>query len=133
MAERTDNALAVVTVLYARPVAARNTYHLAFFIAAALSATSACDGRRLATSALNRVRGDGYALDAISRKVSRGTRADCPENVATIEYRGELIRYASPVRIAREFAPKLRAFERAVVELAEEHYGRAPDRKRWRR
>ena len=72
--------------------------------------------------------GDTYALDAISRDLAEGEVAGCHASVQVIDYRGDVIRYQTPVKIAAPFADKLRAFERSVSELARKHYGRAPDR-----
>jgi hypothetical protein len=76
----------------------------------------------------NSLRGDAYPLDEVSREPSDAGDAHCPVDVEYVDYAGDLVRYQRPVQIAAAFAPKLRAFEAAVVEVAREHYGRPPDR-----
>jgi hypothetical protein len=76
----------------------------------------------------NRLRGDPYELDSISRIIPVGVRASCPQGVAVIEYRGSTLAYATPLQVAASFAPRLAAFERIVAELANRYYGRPPDR-----
>lgn len=93
-----------------------------------LAAASGCDDRYRAVAALNRTRGDPYLLDAITRDVPLGGAVKCPEVVETMEYRGDIVRYATPVRIATAFAARLRRFERIVADVGQEFYGRAPDR-----
>jgi hypothetical protein len=77
----------------------------------------------------NVLRGDGYALDAIDRFVepSRSRRVRCaPENM--VSYRGEAVRYQSPVTVNPVFRERLRRFELVVAEVATEVYGRPPRR-----
>jgi hypothetical protein len=77
----------------------------------------------------NALRGDGYELDAIDRFVepSRSRRVRCaPENM--VSYRGEAIRYQSPVSVNPVFRERLRRFELVVAEVATEVYGRPPRR-----
>ena len=90
--------------------------------------SSGCGSHYELVAAFNRLRGDAYALDAIPRDVGDGAALDCPANIPTIEYRGELIAYSAPIQVAAAFAVKLRRFERLVVDVATDHYGRAPDR-----
>jgi hypothetical protein len=102
---------------------------LAFLGAMAVSALLVgCGNRYELAAAWNDLRGDGYALDAISRDLPEGASAGCPEGVPFLVYRGEVIPYRNPVPVAEAFVPKLRAFERIATELARKHYGRAPDR-----
>lgn len=100
---------------------------LPFCVWAAACALSAC-GRYELAATWNELRGDAYALDAISRDLAEGAAPSCPAEVATVMYRGEVIAYQTPVRVAVAFVPKLRTFERVVSEVAQAHYGRAPDR-----
>ena len=85
-------------------------------------------GRYELASFWNELRGDSYALDEIERDVTAGTPVTCPAEVAYQTYAGEQIKYSAPVSVATVFVPRLQAFERVVVELAREHYGRPPDR-----
>jgi hypothetical protein len=80
----------------------------------------------------NRVRGDAYPLDAISREVPETPEEPqaappCPDLPLT-HYAGEVIAYERSVRVAESFQAKLRALEGLVAELATAHYGRAPRR-----
>lgn len=70
---------------------------------------------------------DEYPLDHFERHVPTEGRLQCPD-VDMVRYRGEVVRYASPIRVAEVFVPKLRAFEEAVRDVAVRHYGRAPRR-----
>lgn len=79
------------------------------------------------TAAWNALRGDAYALDALSRWVEPQERLQCPYTELT-RYRGTAIRLAPAVRIAEPFQRKLLRFERAVKETAVAIYGRAPRR-----
>jgi hypothetical protein len=74
------------------------------------------------------LRGDAYALDQVSRELPEASETLCPATLEYVTYAGELVRYKRPVQVAAPFVPKLRAFEAIVVEVAREHYGRAPDR-----
>jgi len=76
----------------------------------------------------NRLRGDPYELDSISRVIPPGVHARCPPDIAVIEYAGLALTYATPLRVAASFAPRLAMFERLVATLATRQYGRAPDR-----
>jgi hypothetical protein len=76
----------------------------------------------------NRLRGDPYELDSISRVIPPGVRARCPPDIALIEYRGSTLTYVTPLHVAVPFAARLARFERLVAELATRYYGRAPDR-----
>lgn len=68
-----------------------------------------------------------YALDSVPRELQRGERAPCyPDGL--MSYRGERISYAKPVLIHPAFRPMLREFERIVIDVAEDVYGRPPAR-----
>lgn len=87
---------------------------------------SQCAGRHELRALWNRMTGDAYALDAISRELPRGAVARCPDDVAVVDYRGDAIAYASPVKVAPQLVPKLRALERLIADIAIVHYGRPP-------
>lgn len=70
---------------------------------------------------------DTYALDELSREIPPRGPMQCPE-IDMIQYRGDVIRYHTPVRIYVGFRERLQAFERIVQEVAIEIYGRAPRR-----
>ena len=76
----------------------------------------------------NEVRGDAYALDAFPRDLPDGAAPTCPAELATVIYRGDSIPYVAPVQVAEPFVAKLREFERLIVAVSTEHYGRPPDR-----
>lgn len=67
-----------------------------------------------------------YALDELSRTVPTRGRLPCPTGL--VRYRGTHIRYHKPVRVHPAFVPVLARFEAIAVEVAVEHYGRAPRR-----
>lgn len=64
-------------------------------------------------------------LDDLQRTVAATGKIQCP-HVALVSYRGEVIRYASPLRVNPEFRERLRRFEAVVRETATDVYGRAP-------
>ncbi|HET6611230.1 MAG TPA: extensin family protein [Kofleriaceae bacterium] len=68
-----------------------------------------------------------YPLDAISREVPAHGKVKCPK-VEMVRYRGDIIRFARPVRVYVGFAARLRKFEEVVRDVAIEVYGRAPRR-----
>lgn len=77
----------------------------------------------------NAVRGDGYELDSVDRYIapSGSRRVQCsPEGM--VLYRGNAVRYQSPVTVNPAFRERLRRFEDAVAEVSVEIYGRAPRR-----
>jgi hypothetical protein len=66
-----------------------------------------------------------YPLDSIPRELEAGQRAPCyPDGLSS--YAGELIPYSKPVRVHRDFRPRLLEFERLAISTAQEIYGRAP-------
>lgn len=67
-------------------------------------------------------------LDGVPREVAAQGDVDCPPGVPTVSYPGAEIAYGGPLLVASAFEPKLRAFERVVVQVAKERYGRAPER-----
>jgi hypothetical protein len=66
-----------------------------------------------------------YPLDAIERVIAPTGKVVCP-HVDKTRYRGDVIRYHSPVNVAVPFVPHLRAFETLVADVAVKHFGRAP-------
>jgi hypothetical protein len=97
------------------------------WIALALALCAGCRKVQF-VSQINELRGKPYALDSISRELGKGAVAGCPEQVEIRSYAGQELNYGNPVLVARSFVPKLQAFERVVAEVAQSHYGRAPDR-----
>jgi hypothetical protein len=101
--------------------------------AAAASAT-APRGPRLALASLSRnelwaawnsLRGDAYALDDVERSVDPQSHLGChPE--ALVLHRGLLVPYHGAVQVDPAFVDRLVRFERLVVEVAKDIYGRAP-------
>ncbi len=69
----------------------------------------------------------GYPLDHIERIIPARGRFRCPK-VAKVRYRGDIIRYHSPVFVNVPFRERLRRFEAVVRQTAIEIYGRAPRR-----
>ncbi len=65
------------------------------------------------------------ALDDVARVVEPKGPIQCPK-IALVSYRGDVIRYASPLRVNADFRDRLRRFEAVVRETAVEVYGRAP-------
>lgn len=68
-------------------------------------------------------------LEAVPRVLPPGAPLPC-EGLPLVRYRGTHIRFQRPVRVHRDFAPKLEAFEKLVTDVAMAHYGRAPRRLR---
>ena len=64
-------------------------------------------------------------LDDVQRVVEPTGKIQCPK-VALVSYGGDVIRYASPLRVNPQFRERLRRFETVVRETATEVYGRAP-------
>ncbi len=65
------------------------------------------------------------ALDDVARVVEPTGPIQCPK-VPLVSYRGDVIRYASPLRVNPDFRDRLRRFEAVVRDTAIEIYGRAP-------
>jgi hypothetical protein len=68
-----------------------------------------------------------YPLDTVSREVPERGRFKCPD-VELVRYRGDVIRYHKPLKIYKEFQPRLTRFEEIVRDTATEVYGRPPTR-----
>lgn len=68
-----------------------------------------------------------YPLDDVSREVPARGRVKCPE-VELVRYAGDVIRYHKPLKIYKDFQPRLHRFEEIVRDTAIEFYGRAPRR-----
>jgi hypothetical protein len=69
----------------------------------------------------------GYPLDGVSRAVLAGEKLPCETGeLELVSYRGELVRYAKPLRVHPAFRAQLRQFEQIVAELGRQHFGRAP-------
>jgi hypothetical protein len=66
--------------------------------------------------------GEAYALDEVPRFVE-GAKVTCAPD-AMVRHRSRALRYA--VTAHPEFVARLQRFEQLVIELATEHYGRAP-------
>ncbi|HEX6244451.1 MAG TPA: extensin family protein [Polyangiales bacterium] len=70
-----------------------------------------------------------YPLDDISRWMSEDRTLPCQDgSLPLTSYAGERVRYARPVRVHPAFRARLSAFDALLVEVAEEHFGRAPRR-----
>lgn len=96
-------------------------------LALATLVLGACSRYQFASN-WNDLRGDPYPLDVISRDIPADGAATCPAEVPFVIYTGDIIPYRTKVEVAEAFIPKLRAFEQAVVDVANEFYGRPPDR-----
>jgi hypothetical protein len=80
-------------------------------------------------AAWNSLRGDAYDLDPIERIIDTGARITCkPENL--VNHRGTLLPYQGVVQVNPAFRERLVRFERVVLDVATEVYGRAPARLR---
>jgi extensin-like protein len=66
-----------------------------------------------------------YPLDGVSRDVAPRGPARCPA-VPLVVYKGSRVRYDHPARVHPAFAERLRMFEEVLVDVAREHFGRAP-------
>jgi hypothetical protein len=75
----------------------------------------------------NALRGDGYELDIIERRLGEGERATC-EPKSMVSYRGSRLRYAGALTVSEPFKARLERFEDVVAEVALEVYGREPSR-----
>ncbi len=69
--------------------------------------------------------GDQYGLDDLERSVPAKGKMVCPP-VELVRYRGDVVRYHSPVRVYVGFRDRLRKFEEVARDVAIEVYGRAP-------
>jgi hypothetical protein len=70
-----------------------------------------------------------YPLDAISRAVGTDEELPCQRGeVSLITYKGEIVRYARPLRVHPAFRSHLLELEAIVAELGQRHFGRAPRR-----
>lgn len=67
----------------------------------------------------------GYPLDHLKRAINAKGRVRCPK-VPKVRYRGDIIRYHSPVLVYTGFKPRLKRFEAVVKQTAIDVYGRAP-------
>ncbi len=65
------------------------------------------------------------ALDDLARIVEPTGKIQCAK-VELVNYRGDFIRYASPLHVNAEFRARLRRFELVVHQTAMDVYGRAP-------
>jgi hypothetical protein len=75
----------------------------------------------------NAEHGDPYELDRIERWLKPGERFKCdPTNL--VPYSGTALRYSGSVLVNPVFRERLERFERIVVDLARETYGREPRR-----
>jgi hypothetical protein len=66
-----------------------------------------------------------YPLDGVVREIAATGPARCP-TVPLVVYKGNKVRYDHPARVHPAFAERLKMFEEVVVEVAREHFGRAP-------
>lgn len=69
--------------------------------------------------------GDGYALDAVARRVPERGRLRCDIS-SLVTYRGSTLRFSAPARVHSAFVPYLRRFEAIASEVAAAVYGRRP-------
>jgi hypothetical protein len=70
-----------------------------------------------------------YPLDATPRAVQDGEELPCQRgDIELVTYKGEIIRYARPLRVHPSFQAQLLEFERIVAEVGQRHFGRAPRR-----
>lgn len=70
---------------------------------------------------------DAFALDGFERVIAPKGPVRCPK-VERVMYRGDLVRYHSPVLVNPHFRERLVRFEAVVREVAIAFYGRAPRR-----
>lgn len=68
-----------------------------------------------------------FGLDDLPRTVEADGPIRCPK-VDLVTYRGDIVRFTSPVRVFPEFRVRLQRFEAVVRDVATEFYGRAPKR-----
>jgi len=68
-----------------------------------------------------------FALDGVERTIAPTGTVRCPK-VDLVTYKGDVLKYHTPVRIYVGFRERLRRFETVVRDTAIEVYGRAPRR-----
>jgi len=66
-----------------------------------------------------------YGLDDVSRSVAPKGKLVCPD-VPLTRYKGDVVRYKTPVRVYTGFVERLRRFEEIVAEVGTRFYGRPP-------
>jgi hypothetical protein len=66
-----------------------------------------------------------FPLDHVPRIVEAEGKIHCPK-VELVTYRGDVLRYKTPVRVYSGFRERLRLFEEVTRDVAIEVYGRAP-------
>lgn len=69
----------------------------------------------------------GFPLDDLPRTVEAEGQIHCPK-VDLVTYRGDVLKYKTPVRVYSGFRERLRLFEQVARDVAVEVYGRAPSR-----
>jgi len=70
---------------------------------------------------------DTHPLDGLSREMVAGQKWQCSSQ-GLVVYRGETLRYHTPLLIHPNFRERLRKFEHIVAQTALEVYGRTPKR-----
>jgi hypothetical protein len=68
-----------------------------------------------------------YPLDTVSRDIPARGPFRCPE-VDRVDYGGDSLRYSPRLRVYSGFRERLSKFERVVIDVAREVYGRPPVR-----
>ncbi|TNF26079.1 MAG: hypothetical protein EP329_21850 [Deltaproteobacteria bacterium] len=68
-----------------------------------------------------------YGLDDTSRGVAPKGKLVCPD-VPLTRYKGDVVRYKTPVQVYTGFVERLRRFETVAAEVATRLYGRPPQR-----
>lgn len=68
----------------------------------------------------------GYPLDDRPREILGSSRHVRCDRTELVTYRGTTLRFTAPITIHPAFRPYVQRFEELVVEVAREHYGRAP-------
>ncbi len=104
----------------AQPVSTDDTPHAPGPVVGGLSRTKLW-------AAWNELRGDAYELDEIERRVEPNTQLGCYPDLLVVHH-GTLLPYRGPVQVHPAFRERLVRFERVVIEVAKEVYGRAPRR-----
>jgi extensin-like protein len=76
---------------------------------------------------LNRLNGNGYALDTVDREPAPHSGPRChPESL--IRYRGTWLKLEPASQVAPPFAARLEQFEELLTQVGQKVYGRAPTR-----